>query len=153
MLGRQMGMNKSGEVALRFLERLVASMLLLLLLPPLAIIALVIRATSDGPVVLKDQGLSGTGGVAATYCFRTTGRGSRVFAAVGEFLRGSSLDHLPSIWGVATGELRFRDLFLRGRAAPTGPRPTTQWRAVVLWLALLVVIFLAWHFAQMPTAR
>ncbi len=28
-----------------------------------------------------------------------------------------------------------------------------QWRTVLLWLALLVVVFLAWHFAQMPHAK
>jgi hypothetical protein len=30
---------------------------------------------------------------------------------------------------------------------------TTPWRVLVLWLALLVVILLAWHFAQMPSTR
>jgi hypothetical protein len=38
-------------------------------------------------------------------------------------------------------------------AVPTGARPAIQWRTIVLWLALLVVIFLAWHFAQVPNAR
>jgi lipopolysaccharide/colanic/teichoic acid biosynthesis glycosyltransferase len=42
-------------------ERLVASLQLLLLMPLLAIIALVIRMTSQGPVVVKDQWLSGSG--------------------------------------------------------------------------------------------
>ena len=40
---------------------------------------------------------------------------------------------------------------------PSGRRPNahaaTQWRTIVLWLALLLVIFLAWHFAQIPSAR
>jgi hypothetical protein len=41
---------------------------------------------------------------------------------------------------IATPSLRFRDL------------PANR-NTVMLWLALLVVIFIAWHFAQMPGAR
>jgi hypothetical protein len=36
---------------------------------------------------------------------------------------------------------------------PTAWRPDMQWKTTILWLALLVVIFLAWHFAQTPGAK
>jgi hypothetical protein len=37
--------------------------------------------------------------------------------------------------------------------APTARPTTAHWRTVVLWLALLIVIFLAWQFAQAPRVR
>jgi hypothetical protein len=37
--------------------------------------------------------------------------------------------------------------------APSIQAPPATWRAVILWLTLLIVVFLAWHFAQMPRAR
>jgi len=33
-------------------------------------------------------------------------------------------------------------------ALPTIEAPDATWRTVVLWLTLLIVVFLAWHFAQ-----
>jgi hypothetical protein len=39
-------------------------------------------------------------------------------------------------------------------SVPTDRRSATQWwKIIALWLALLVTIFLAWHFAQPPSAK
>ncbi len=64
---------------------------------------------------------------------------------------------LPIARSFFVGEQQWQDarrIIERNVAAvPTGGRFATPWRTVVLWLALLVVIFLAWHFAQVPSGR
>ena len=108
---------------------------LLLLLPVFAVIALVMKCTSRGPVFFK-QWRSGRGGKPfVMYKFRTMvldaeARKADLMAlneqdgpafkikhdprvtAVGRFLRKTSLDELPQLWNV-----------LRGEMSLVGPRP------------------------------
>ncbi|MFJ4200263.1 sugar transferase [Streptomyces sviceus] len=106
----------------RVLDVLVAVTLLLLLAPLLALLALVLRATT-GPPVLFRQARIGAGGEEFTfYKFRSMRNGSegphvtgdvdpRVTGA-GRLLRRLGLDELPQLWNV-----------LRGDMTLVGPRP------------------------------
>jgi lipopolysaccharide/colanic/teichoic acid biosynthesis glycosyltransferase len=108
--------------ARRILDVAVALGLLLLLSPLLALLALVVRATS-GPPVLFRQRRTGAGGDEFTlYKFRSMRHGSagpqvagsddRRVTGTGRLLRELGLDELPQLWNV-----------LRGDMTLVGPRP------------------------------
>lgn len=109
----------------RLLDITLSLLLLVMLSPVFAIIALVIRMDSDGPAIFR-QLRSGRGGrLFVIYKFRTMMTAApaniatarlqhphRYITPVGRFLRQTSLDELPQLWNVLKGDMSF-----------VGPRP------------------------------
>ncbi|UJF15269.1 sugar transferase [Jeotgalibaca sp. MA1X17-3] len=94
--------------------------------PLLGIIAMLIKYTSDGPIIFKQKRLGKDGKVFEILKFRTmivdaenigdglfvkTGTDNRI-TKVGKFLRATSLDELPQLWNVVIGDMSL-----------VGPRP------------------------------
>ena len=98
--------------------------ILLLLLPLLAVVALMVKLTSPGPVIFKQRRYGLDGREIAVYKFRTmrvTEDGAKIIQAsktdsritpIGAILRRASLDELPQLINV-----------LQGRMSLVGPRP------------------------------
>jgi putative colanic acid biosynthesis UDP-glucose lipid carrier transferase len=111
-------------VAKRLTDVVLSTVILLLLLPLLAVIAVAVRWTSPGPVIFKQRRYGLDGDEIAIYKFRTmkvTEDGSLIRQAsksderitpIGAVLRRSSLDELPQLINV-----------LQGRMSLVGPRP------------------------------
>jgi exopolysaccharide biosynthesis polyprenyl glycosylphosphotransferase len=108
----------------RLLDLAIALPVIILLLPPVAVLAWAAqRIQSPGPLFYKQRRAGLQGCEFAIYKFRTMHTGNddetrqaapddaRVFSA-GRFLRVSSLDELPQFWNV-----------LRGEMSIVGPRP------------------------------
>ena len=106
-------------------DKIISSVILVLISPLFLLIALAIKFTSHGPVFYKQQRLSWNGLEFTMYKFRTmplhaelaTGavwatEGESRATRVGGFLRRTSLDELPQFWNV-----------LRGQMSIVGPRP------------------------------
>jgi putative colanic acid biosysnthesis UDP-glucose lipid carrier transferase len=92
------------------LERCLAILALVVLLPSMLLLGLFLRANSDEPVLITDRFVGKSGRPVQSYRFRTTGRGSSVFRAVGRFLRAYSLDELPGFLAVLRGECGLLDV-------------------------------------------
>ncbi|MEN9810514.1 MAG: hypothetical protein RLZZ488_2081 [Pseudomonadota bacterium] len=106
-------------------RRLVALCGLISLSPLLAVIAIIIKCVSDGPVFYRQRRMGHKGRSFELVKFRTMHRDSekagaqwstgnydpRIFS-FGRFLRRTHLDELPQLWNVLKGELCF-----------VGPRP------------------------------
>jgi O-antigen biosynthesis protein WbqP len=100
---------------------IIASVLLLL---PMAVIAIVVRATSRGPVLYWSDRVGRKNQLFKMPKFRSMSIGTPAVAThllenasahltpVGGFLRKSSLDELPQLWCILRGEMSF-----------VGPRP------------------------------
>ena len=109
----------------RALDVLLSSVGLVVLSPLLALIALVIRLDSPGPVVFKQKRFGKDRKLFEIYKFRTMRvdaprdvptndlRGSKGYITrVGRILRMSSLDELPQLWNILKGDMSL-----------IGPRP------------------------------
>jgi lipopolysaccharide/colanic/teichoic acid biosynthesis glycosyltransferase len=100
---------------LSLLERFVAGMFLVLLLPVLLLIALLIHQTGGSPVIVTVELPGGDGTtIRRSYRFRTTGRGTSFFPTIGRVLRLFTVDEFLGLWSVMLGHIRLRD-FLRNR--------------------------------------
>jgi putative colanic acid biosysnthesis UDP-glucose lipid carrier transferase len=111
-------------VAKRLTDVVLSSVILLLLLPLFAVIAVAVKWSSPGPVIFKQRRYGLDGHEIAIYKFRTmivTEDGSHIRQAsksderitpIGAMLRRSSLDELPQLINV-----------LQGRMSLVGPRP------------------------------
>lgn len=109
----------------RLVDVLVAGLLLVLLAPILALVALLVKSDSPGPILYSQERIGLRGRVFRLYKFRSmrldaeaaTGpvwaadRDPRV-TRVGRFLRSSRLDECPQLWNVIKGDMSL-----------VGPRP------------------------------
>ena len=111
-------------VSKRLTDMVIASVTLLLALPLMVLAALLVKATSSGPVVFKQRRYGLDGREIVIYKFRTmtvtedagpirqaTRYDERV-TSIGRVLRRTSLDELPQLINV-----------LQGRMSLVGPRP------------------------------
>lgn len=108
----------------RTLDLALASMLLVFLSPVMLLIAILVKCTSRGPVLFKQERVSFDGSPFKIIKFRTmrtnaeasgpgwTIPGDERVTCIGKFLRSTSLDELPQLFNV-----------LRGDMSIVGPRP------------------------------
>ncbi|MET7474053.1 sugar transferase [Streptomyces sp. NPDC005648] len=106
----------------RALDVAVSSLLIFLLSPLLVLLALVVRATSEGPALFRQQRMGEGAREFTLYKFRSmrqdaegpglTGATDARVTATGRLLRRFSLDELPQLFNV-----------LRGDMTLVGPRP------------------------------
>ena len=106
----------------RPIEVLAAALGLILSLPVLAIAGLLIRGSSRGPILFRQQRVGRSGKPFDLFKLRTmrqdaggpqvTARGDRRITPVGRALRMTKLDELPQLWNVVRGDM-----------ALVGPRP------------------------------
>ncbi len=122
---RLMQLSFSQAFAKRALDLAVTAVLLLITAVPMAIVAAVVRLSSPGPVVYRQERVGLGGRIFVLYKFRTMvdhaeDESGPVFATedddrvtpAGRFLRLSRLDELPQLFNVLKGDLSF-----------VGPRP------------------------------
>lgn len=128
---------KSGVAltAKRILDVVAASVLLLLLSPFLLLVGLLVRLTSRGPAIFRQERAGRNGRVFTLFKFRTMAQGAEKARAgmealnemdgpvfkvkddprvtgLGRFLRKASIDELPQLWNVVKGDMSL-----------VGPRP------------------------------
>lgn len=108
----------------RALDIMAAGLILLLLAPVLAVVALLIRLTSSGPAIFKQRRVGYCGRLFWMYKFRSMYVDSAAYAyspksgsdnritPLGRFLRRTCLDEVPQLWNVIRGEMSL-----------IGPRP------------------------------
>jgi exopolysaccharide biosynthesis polyprenyl glycosylphosphotransferase len=119
----------------RLLDVLVSLTMLLLLSPLLIVVALLVKLTSRGPVVFRQDRAGMSGRVFTLYKFRTMRQGAELERAalesknemdgpvfkikedpritgLGSILRKTSIDELPQLWNVVKGDMSL-----------VGPRP------------------------------
>jgi sugar transferase (PEP-CTERM system associated) len=113
----------------------VAAILLLLSLPVIPIIALLIKITSPGPILFRQQRVGRRGELFTVYKFRTMRQDAEANSGavwaekndprvtrIGGFLRKTRLDEIPQLWNVLIGDMGF-----------VGPRPERP--EFVAWLS------------------
>ncbi len=114
-------------MAKRVFDLVIALLGLIVLLPVLAIVAVLVRLSSPGPAQFRQIRVGRGGRNFVLLKFRTmtvqsgsetgafdAGDGTRV-TKIGRFLRASKLDELPQLWNV-----------IRGDMALVGPRPEVR---------------------------
>lgn len=97
------------------MERSLATILLVTLLPTLILVGVVFRANTDQPVLVTDDMTRMDGTELRLHRFRTTGRGTPAFRLVGRLLRLAGIDDFPALWDVVRGQIGFRNLLQLNR--------------------------------------
>jgi len=120
--GRAMAVARSGDVSKRLYDVVLASALLVLLLPLMLVLALAIKLDSRGPVLYRSRRVGRRGREFAMLKFRKmhrdaggpplTALNDERFTRMGSFLGRTKLDELPQLWNVVRGEMSL-----------VGPRP------------------------------
>ncbi|MFZ1245241.1 MAG: sugar transferase, partial [Azonexus sp.] len=112
------------SVVKRSFDLAVACLATLLLLVPLAVVALLVKLTSRGPVLYWSDRIGRHNRIFRMPKFRSMRVGTPAVAThlltdpqshltpIGSFLRQSSLDELPQLWSILKGDMSF-----------VGPRP------------------------------
>jgi len=101
----------------RILDTILSLVLLIVFLPLAVVIAIIVKLTSKGPVIFKQQRMGKNDKVFWLYKFRsmraemkgplwTTEKDSRL-TPVGNILRFSHLDELPQLWNILKGDIAF----------------------------------------------
>ena len=133
---REQPVSEWNMIVKNMFDRVLASFLLLLAMPTMAVIAVLIKLDSPGPIFFRQKRLGFNNRPFNVLKFRTMShgggsedgvrqaqRGDRRVTCIGRFLRRSSLDELPQLFNV-----------LRGEMSLVGPRPHPIWaRAGELW--------------------
>lgn len=108
----------------RFLDLVLGSMAAVVLFLPIALVALLVRLTSDGPVFYWSDRVGLQNKIFKMPKFRSMKLGTPELAThllanpnthltpIGSFLRKTSLDELPQLWSILLGDMSF-----------VGPRP------------------------------
>lgn len=113
------------KIVKRAFDLIVSFCALCVLWLPMLILGIIVKATSDGPALYKQERLGKNGKPFNIVKFRTMIKDSEVNGAqwsegendpritpVGRFLRNTRLDELPQLWCIFTGKMSF-----------VGPRP------------------------------
>lgn len=104
----------------RLLDIIFSLVLIVLLSPLFLVIAILVRRSSEGPIIFQQLRSGKRGKIFTLYKFRTMSKDNDVYDASGEDiltpigakLRALSLDELPQLFNIAKGEMSF-----------IGPRP------------------------------
>ncbi len=136
---RDPALNDVQRLVKRMFDLVISSILLGLVMLPMAIITLLIRLDSRGPIIFRQQRVGENGRLFAMYKFRSmvvgaetmqdivsemTDDGKVLFkkiddprvTRIGRFLRHTSLDELPQLFNVWKGDMSL-----------VGPRPELPW--------------------------
>lgn len=116
---------EGGNVVVKWLEdKIIGTLILLLIFPLLLAIAIAVKATSPGPAIFQQRRLGWNGDTIMIYKFRSmyqhaessvltqATKGDVRITPLGRFLRATSLDELPQFINV-----------LQGNMSIVGPRP------------------------------
>jgi sugar transferase (PEP-CTERM system associated) len=127
-------MKPSQQFLLRIASTLVAAIGLILFLPLFPFVVLLVRLSSPGPVLFRQERVGLNGKIFNVYKFRTMVVNAEAEGAqwaqkndprvtrVGQFMRKTRLDEVPQLWNVLRGDMSF-----------VGPRPERP--EFVSWLA------------------
>ena len=109
----------------RFFDILAAALALVVFSPLQAVVAILVRATSEGPAIFRQQRIGKDGKVFEIYKFRSmcvgaeqtgtgvySGKGDMRVTKIGKILRATSIDELPQLVNILKGDMSF-----------VGPRP------------------------------
>lgn len=109
----------------RFFEIILSAVALVILSPVLLVTAILVKATSKGPAIFKQERLGLNGKVFTIYKFRSmcegaehtgsgvySGKGDMRVTKVGKIIRATSIDELPQLANILKGDMSF-----------VGPRP------------------------------
>ena len=123
-LGDKNGNRGSGALMKRLFDLCLALLASLILMLPIAVVSVLVRVTSEGPVIYWSDRVGWRNKLFRMPKFRSMRVGTSVVAThlladpkshltpIGSFLRKSSLDELPQLWSILRGDMSF-----------VGPRP------------------------------